>query len=218
MINANYLPAPGPAVAYVRAPVGGGQCGRGSDATIERSSRLVTPPAALPVLLATAISKAKANGAGMDGEIELDVRGIAGEVEHLLQRALIEQTWAIELTGFPSAIKLTMAASLIAIEHVKFYDAAGVQQTLDPQDYMALKGGECECASLLPAPGRRWPDTALRADAVEVQYRCGYGPDHTKVPAQIQSYILGRIEAIHAPGDNKNAQFLDGLLDRFKVY
>lgn len=182
------------------------------------SARLVAPPAGLPVPLAAAIAKAKADGAGLDAEIELDVRGIAGEVEHELGRALVGQTWAIELTGFPSAIKLTMAAPLIAIEHVKFFDATGVQQTLDPQDYMALRGGECECASLLPAPGRRWPDTALRADAVEVQYRCGYSPDHTAVPAQIQSYILGRIEAKYLPAASKNAEFLGGLLDRFKVY
>jgi len=181
------------------------------------SARLVVPPAGLPVPLTAAIAKAKADGAGLDAEIELDVRGIAGEVEHELGRALCEQTWAIESTGFPSAIKLTMAASLIAIEHVKFYDASGVQQTLDPQDYMALRGGECECASLLPAPGRRWPDTALRADAVEVQYRCGYGPDHTAVPAQIQSYILGRIEAKYSPGTSRNEIYLRGLLHRFRI-
>lgn len=212
MINANDLPAPAPAVTYVRAPIGSGG-GRG-DAT--GSARLVTSPVGLPVLLAIAISKAKADGAGIDAEIELDVRGIAGDVEHELGRALVEQTWAVTLSAFPASIKLPMAAPLIAIEHVKFYDAAGELQTLDPQDYMAPKGSEP--AQPMPAPGRRWPDTAVRADAVEVQYRCGFGSDHTAVPAAIQSYILGRIEAIHAPGDNKNAQFLDGLLDRFKVY
>ncbi|WP_409266815.1 hypothetical protein [Massilia sp. BHUDP2] len=180
------------------------------------SARLVVPPAGLPVPLAAAIAKAKADGAGLDAEIELDVRGIAGEVEHELGRALCEQTWVVTLSGFPSSIKLHLAAPLIAIEHVKFYDADGNLQTLDPQDYMAPKTSEPAC--LMPAPGRRWPDTALRADAVEVQYRCGYGPDHAAVPAQIQSYILGRIEAKYLPAALKNAEFLGGLLDRFKVY
>lgn len=179
------------------------------------TTKLVTPPAGLPVPLAAAIAKAKADGAGLDAEIELDVRGIAGEVEHELGRALCEQTWRVTLDRFPEAIKLAMPP-VIAVDYVKFYDAEGALQTLDPQDYYV--DNVSEPGYLMPAPGRSWPVTASRANAVEVQYRCGYGPGHAAVPPQIQSYILGRIEAIHAPGDNKNAQFLDGLLDRFKVY
>lgn len=180
------------------------------------SARQVLAPAGLPVPLAAAISKARADGADMEAEVELEVRGIAGKVEHELQRALTEQTWAVTLNAFPASIKLVMAAPLIAIEFVRFYDADGELQTLDPQDYMVPKGSLP--AHVLPAPGRRWPDTALRADAVEVQYRCGYGADHTAVPPAIQSYILARLEALHFPEKEKNAKFLDGLLDAFRVY
>lgn len=179
------------------------------------TTKLVTPPAGLPVPLAAAIAKAKADGAGLDAEIELDVRGVAGEVEHELGRALIEQTWRVTLDRFPEAIKLAMPP-VIAVDYVKFYDADGVLQTLDPQDYFV--DSVSEPAYVMPAPGRSWPATAVRANAVEVQYRCGYGPDHTAVPAQIQSYILGRIEAKYLPAASKNAEFLGGLLDRFKVY
>lgn len=181
------------------------------------SARLVLPPTELPVPLAAAITKARANGAGMDAEIALEVQGIAGEVEHELQRALVEQTWVVTMTTFPPFIPLHMAAPLIAIDHVQFYDVDGVLQTLDPQDYVVPKEGTQTRARVLPAPGRRWPDTAVRADAVEVQYRCGLGADHTAVPAQIQSYILGRIEAIYST-ESRTVKFLDGLLDRFKVY
>lgn len=180
------------------------------------SARLILPPVGLPVSLAAAITKARADGAGMDAEIELEVRGIAGQVEHEIGRALIEQTWVVTLTDFPAVIKLPKAAPLIAIEHVQFYDADGELQTLAPQDYMVPKNSEP--ALVMPAPGRRWPDTAVRADAVEVRYRCGYGADHTSVPAAIQSYILGRIEAIFAPAESRSAKFLDGLLDPYRVY
>lgn len=180
------------------------------------SARLILAPNGLPVSLAAAISKAKADGADMEAEVELEVRGIAEQVEHDIRRALIEQTWAVTLTEFPPAIRLPLAAPLIAIEHVQFYDVDGELQTLAPQDYMAPKASEP--ALVMPAPGRRWPDTVLRADAVEVQYRCGYGADHTSVPAAIQSYILGRIEAIFAPAESRSAKFLDGLLDPYRVY
>ncbi len=180
------------------------------------TKRLVTPPAGLPVSLATAVAKARADGAGLDDEIDLDVRGIAGEVQHRLQRALIEQTWAVTLDRFPDAIKLPMAAPLIAVVHVQWYDADNVLRTLDPQDY--LVDSVSEPAYVLPAPGRAWPATANGINAVEVRYRCGYGADHTAVPPEIQSYILGRIEALHAQAENRSEKFLDGLLDGFVVY
>jgi len=180
------------------------------------TKRLVKAPVGLPVSLAAAISKARADGAGMDDEIDLEVRGIAGDVQHQLQRALIEQTWVVTLDRFPDAIKLPMAAPLIAVEHVKYYDVDGALRTLHPDDY--LVDSASEPAYVLPAPGKAWPATADRINAVEVQYRCGFGVDHTAVPAQIQSYILGRIEATYAPAESRNAQFLDGLLDRYRVY
>lgn len=180
------------------------------------SARLVTPPVGLPVPLAAAISKARADGADMEAEVELEVRGIAGQVEHEIGRALIEQTWAVTLTGFPPSIKLPMAAPLIAVVSVKFVDTDGQLKTLDPQDYFV--DSVSEPAYVMPAPGRSWPATAVRANAVEVQYRCGYGTDHTAVPPAIQSYILGRLELLHLPTGSKSGEFLSGLLDSHRVY
>lgn len=178
------------------------------------TTKLVTAPVGLPVPLAAAIAQAKADGAGMDAEIELKVRGIAGEVENKIKRALIEQTRRVTLDHFPDAIKL-IRPPLIAVEYVKYIDADGVQRTLAPQDY--LVDSVSEPGYVMPAPGCAWPATADRANAVEVQYRCGYGADHTAVPPPIQTYILGCIEAMYASTPSRNEQFLCGLLNGFKV-
>lgn len=179
-------------------------------------TKLVTAPAALPVPLAAAITAARADGAGMDAEIEMDVLGIAGEVEHAIGRALIEQTWCVALDAFPPTIRLPLAAPLIEVVHVRYLDDAGQQQTLAPERYVV--DAMSEPARILPAPGHSWPSTARQVNAVEVQYRCGYGDDHTAVPPEIQSYILGRVAAKRLPADSRNAQFLDSLLDRYRVY
>ena len=178
------------------------------------SARLITPPAALPVSLAAAITSARAEGAGLDAEIELDVRAIAGEVQHAIQRSLITQTWRVTLDAFPAKIKLGMPP-LIDVEYIKFYDAGGTLRTLDPQDYIA--DAVSEPGYVMPAPGRAWPATATRIGAVEVQYRAGYGISHTSVPAQVQSYILARIAEKHAPGEGRGAH-LGRLLDGMGVY
>ena len=176
------------------------------------TDRLIVPPAALAVSMAAARMSARASGTGLDAEIEQKVRDFTEEAEHETHRALITQTWAVTLDAFPPAIRLPHPP-IASVVHVKFYDAAGMLQTLDPQDYMV--DTTSEPGYVVPAPGRAWPATAARINAVEVQYVCGYGPDETSVPAAIKGYILGMVENDYFP--NPNAQFLCRKLDRYWV-
>lgn len=178
------------------------------------NSRLVTPPAALAVSLDLARAAARVDGTAMDDEISLAVRGITEEAEHATGRAFISQTWRVTMNAFEPAIKLP-GAPLQSVGHVKFYDAAGQQQTLDPQDYIADL--ESEPGYVVPAPGKAWPATGARIHAVEVQYVCGFGPDDTFVPDAIKSYILARIAEQFAQS-NSPSPHLCRALDRYKVY
>ena len=179
------------------------------------TARRITAPVLLPVSLAAAITAARADGAGIDADIERDVRAFAGEVEHQTGRALIEQTWVVTLDRFDTAIRLAKSP-LIAVDSVKFLDADGVLLTLDPQDYTV--DNVSEPGEIVPAPGCAWPATANRINAVQVQYRCGHGLDAASVPPEIQSYILGRIAEKYAPPGTRANEFLVRLLDGFKVY
>lgn len=175
--------------------------------------RLIIPPAALAVSMDAARRAARANGTSLDDELSDKVRGITEDAEHETGRAFITQTWAVTLDKFPDAIKLP-PAGLVSVDHVKFYDVDGVQQTLDPQDY--LVDNKSEPGYVVPAPGRAWPATATRINAVEVQYVCGYGPSDADVPASIKQYILGMLENEYYP--NPNSQYLTRKLDAKKVY
>lgn len=175
---------------------------------------LVTPPAALAVSIAAARRAARTSGTALDAELQGKVQGITEEVEHKIGRALIHQTWSVTADAFPAgAIRLPMAR-LVSIDHVNFYDGTGTLRTLDPQDYQA--DTKSEPGFVLPVFGRTWPATAPIVNAVEVQYRCGYGPDDASVPAAIKDYILGMLENHYYPNDN--VQYLARRLDRFKVY
>lgn len=176
--------------------------------------RLITPPAALAVSLDLARAAARVDGTAMDDEISLAVRGITEEAEHATGRAFVSQTWRVTMDAFQPAIRLPKAP-LQSVVHVKFYDAAGMQLTLDPQDYIA--DVEDEPGHALPAPGKAWPATGMRINAVEVQYVCGYGPDHSFVPDAIKSYILARVAEQFAQS-NTPSPHLCRALDRYKVY
>ncbi|MDN4061486.1 hypothetical protein QPK31_25005 [Massilia sp. YIM B02769] len=152
--------------------------------------KVITPPAQLAVSLDSAITAARANGAGLDGEVEQAVKTATAEAEFETQRAFITQTLRLTLDRFDDSIKLPRPR-LIEVVHVKFIDQAGQQQELHPQDYQV--DAESEPAYIVPAPGKTWPATAARINAVEVQYVAGYGPDHTSVPDSVKGFILRRV-------------------------
>lgn len=159
------------------------------------TARLIVPPTGLALALAEARTAARVDvgedgTSPLDAEIEAAIRTYTSEAESETNRAIIEQTWRLMLDDFPSAIQLSMPR-LIVVEHVKFYGPDGEQYAIDPRDY--LGDSESEPAYVIPAPGRAWPATARRVNAVEVQYRCGYGPDHTSVPDSIKGFIRARI-------------------------
>jgi len=152
--------------------------------------KVINPPAELAVSLDSAITAARANGAGLDDEVKQAVLTATAEAEFETQRAFIEQTLRLTLDRFDGAIKLPRPR-LISVVHVKFIDQAGQQQTLDPQDYQV--DAESEPGYIVPAPGKDWPATAARINAVEVQYVAGYGTDHTSVPDSVKGFILRRV-------------------------
>lgn len=184
------------------------------------SSRLIVPPVELAVSMEAARRQARANGTSLDDEIKEKVQGFTEEAEHETARAFISQTWAETLDRFPAgqrggagAIQLNRSP-VASVLSVTFYDAAGVQQALHPEDFMV--DDKSEPGYIVPAPGKSWPATADRINAVEVQYVAGYGPNADSVPAAIKQYILGKLEDAYYP--NPNSQYLCRLLDRHRVY
>jgi uncharacterized phiE125 gp8 family phage protein len=184
------------------------------------STRLIVPPAALAVSMEAARLAARVDidpdgTSALDSDIEDAVRTYTAEAETETNRAIMEQVWRITLDNFPAAIKLDKAR-VLAVEHVKFYDVDGVQRTLDPADYQV--DAESEPGYIVPAPGKAWPATAQRINAVEVQYRAGYGPDHTSVPAGIVGFIKARLGEHFDTGGQPKNEYVTRLLWSERVY
>jgi len=171
------------------------------------SLRLIIPPASLAVSMAAARTAARADvgedgTSPLDGEIESAIRVYTAEAEGETRRAIMEQTWRLTLDRFGGAIELRKPP-LLQVDHIMFYDVDGVQRTLDPRDY--LVDAESEPGYVLPAPGHVWPPTQNRVNAVEVQYRCGYGVDIGVVPFEITGFVLARVgEHFQSGGQPKN--------------
>lgn len=184
------------------------------------STRLIVPPVELAVSMEAAQRSARVDvdldgKSALDDDIAREVATFTRQAEHITNRAFITQTWALTLDRFPAAIQLPKSR-VLGVVHVKFYDTAGVLQTLDPQDFQV--DAESEPGYVVPAPGKAWPATAARINAVEVQYTCGYGPTEASVPAEIKSYILARVAQCFAPVSNAKESNFERLLDGETVY
>jgi uncharacterized phiE125 gp8 family phage protein len=178
-------------------------------------AKMITPPAELPVTMIAAITAARADGAGLESDVEQAVRTYTDEAEFETQRAIISQTLQVKMHCFPPIIELPRP-NLLSVVHVKFIDQAGQQQTLDPQDYTV--DTESEPGRLVPAPGKAWPATAKRVNAVEVRYIAGYGPTHANVPDAIKGFILRRVAEQFGQLSASLAESAPHLLDGERVY
>lgn len=178
----------------------------------------ITPPATLPVNLATAKANMRVDGDDMDVLITSWIKGIVAVLEHEIGQCLIEQTWRVMLDCFPAALKLPHP--VMSVTSVKYFDVSGTEQTLDPAAYRLCRARYQ--SHLTPARGVAWPVTLAEAD-VTVELVCGYGAAPEDVPENVQLYILAKLVEQFDPAtrlerDTVQSAFVDRLLDACKGY
>lgn len=184
------------------------------------SWRLITPPTALAVLMDEARVAARVDvdddgTSPLDAEIRRAIRTYTIEAEAETNRAIMEQTWRLTLDAFPAKFTLRRPP-LLQVDHIKWRDVDGVQRTLDPQDYQV--DGEREPGEIVLTPGRAWPATVHRINAVEVQITCGYGADPALVPDDISGFILARVSEHFQTGGQPKSEHVKRLLWKKRVY
>jgi uncharacterized phiE125 gp8 family phage protein len=118
-------------------------------------------------------------------------RYIAAAVSHMdgyagiLGRAMMTQTWAVDLSGFPASGKIRLPlGDLVAVTGIVYRDAAGTSQTLAAETYSAHQDDYGPYVRL--GSGLSWPSTATRDDAVTITWTCGYGPTPSDVPQALR--------------------------------
>jgi len=182
--------------------------------------RLVSPPVELPVSLAAAKEALRIDTDDMDDMVRAWVAGIVAYAEHKTGRSFINQGYRVTLDAFPEAIELP-SPPVFSVTAVQFVDVTGALQVLDPADYKVDDASEP--GFVVPARGKAWPATFDEINAVTVDCVCGYGADDSAIPAGIKTYLIAKLReqfdpAIRVERDTVQSSFIDGLLDRFKVY
>ncbi len=184
------------------------------------STRPRTPAAALAVSLADAKVELRITpeDVSLDSSITRWIKAITLEAEHQIGRSVnVAKNWRLTLDAFPDALRLDYSP-VLTVDSIKFYDAENVLQTLDPADYYVDTVSTPGFA--VPAPGKSWPETFDRINAVIVDYVAGTGD---MAQENIEQYILARLQEQFDPSgrdfkETVQSKYAERLLDVSRTY
>ncbi len=182
--------------------------------------RLITAPAVKPVTVSDMESHMRAVLTAETAIVEAYIAAITEKAEAYTRRALVSQTWELVLDGFPCEIRLPLSP-LQSVTSIKYLDAAGVLQTLDPSMYVVDSASEP--GRISPAYGTTWPVTLPVHGAVVIKFVCGYGAAASSVPASIKAWIMLNVASLYenreSIGDPRLSEIgmAESLLTPFRV-
>ncbi len=148
----------------------------------------VTPPAVEPVLLGEAKTHLRVDAGDEDGLIDSKIRAARIHCEGIHGRAYIKRSYRLELDAFPPSIIYLPKPPTLEVASIKYDDAEGTEQTLDPSSYEVDTAREP--ARVRPVSGYSWPATYDNFGAVRIEFTAGYGEDPTEVPEDVRAAIF----------------------------
>lgn len=173
------------------------------------TTRLISTGAE-PVTAAEVKTLIGLDGTDHDTRIALLIPALRQQAEQITGRSFAVNTWQTRLDAFPAEIRL-LWPPIVSVTSIAYIDDAGLAQTLPTSAYSA--DSHSEPAWVLPAADTDWPSTYDTANAVTIDYTAGEG---ASAPEEVKLWIAARIRA-----DIDGCEvpdYLDGLLDRLKVY
>jgi len=151
---------------------------------------LITGPALEPLTLAETKLHLRVDISDDDTLIASLISSARRQAELFMRRALINQTWELVLDTFPSCDEIRLPLPpLVSVTSIKYTIRAGTQSTFAATNYRVFIGREPGIVKL--KYNCAWPgDALLEAQAVAVQYVCGYGAAAANVPVNIRQGML----------------------------
>lgn len=177
--------------------------------------RITTPIE--PITLAEAKLHLRVDDTAEDALITALISAARETCEDRIEGTIPVTVWRLTLDAFPDAIKLPRGP-VASVESVKYLDAAGVEQTLSPMDYVV--DTVSSPGYIVPAFGKAWPETRDQINAVEVEYTAGSATP----PPAVKAWMLLAVGDMYAHREASSDKptvahgFADRLLDPFKVW
>lgn len=149
---------------------------------------LVTKPETLPVALTDVKRHLNVDWDDDDSLIEGYIQAAAFQVENVLNRKLVTQTWKALYESWPDKYFSVPFGKLQSVTSVKYKDTAASESTLAATEY--ISDIDSDPGRVVLGYNKTWPTTELYpANPITIQFVCGYG-DIDDVPYPIKSAIM----------------------------
>ncbi len=175
--------------------------------------KLVTAPLGEPVNLSEIKEHIRGiTGTHEDSYLEALITSSTKEIENLLRRSLLTQTWEMFLDLAPKNISIEIPfPPLVTISSIKTYDKNDLATVFAASNYFVDINSEPGRVSL--NDGASWPDTTLRPiNGFQVTFVSGYG-GKTDVPQQIRGAIRMMVAGHYHNRQNTNKNVGQGMID-----
>lgn len=186
---------------------------------------LITAPTVEPVTLAEVKSHLRVHVDDENDVIRDFCLAAREHVESFTRRALLTQTWDLQLDTFPAGVIELPIAPVQSITSITYLDSSsGASQTWASSDYRAdlPVGPRAPRARIEPDFGEVYPSTYGVLNAVTVRFVAGYGSLGASVPRSLRSAIKLLVEFWYRKGDGGKAltpaQIEERLLWPFRSY
>jgi uncharacterized phiE125 gp8 family phage protein len=166
-------------------------------------------PATTPVSLAEAKAHLRVDHGDQDDLITAQINAATTYFDGytgILGRALVTQTWRQDFGGFADRLPLPVSP-VSAVVSVSYFDAGNVQQTLEAS--VCNLFADARGAYVALQPGKSWPATFRRVDAISITFTVGYGAA-ASVPEPIRQAILLIVQRLFDGADTE----IDAAIDR----
>lgn len=149
--------------------------------------KVTTEPDVEPVTLDEAKAQLRQSSSDADDPMIAQLIVAARlRAESFCVRSFIQTTWTMTLDAFPPVIFLPRSP-VISVDEIRYIDDNGTQQTLSASLYqtdLANRQGR-----IAPAYGEDWPTYRRVMNAVEVDFKAGWGTTADAVPMPIRRAI-----------------------------
>lgn len=151
----------------------------------------ITAPAVAPISLEEVRHQTRIDGTEEDPTLQIYIDAATGYLDGpggILDRALVTQTWAQAYPAFADRMLLPPGLQPVqSVAAVNYYDAADTTQLLSNTLYRLVQGEAGPWVErTTDAP---WPATAVREDAVTIEFIAGEEPAAVAAPIR-QAMLL----------------------------
>jgi len=156
---------------------------------LQHRIELVTAPTAEPLTLTEVKSQLRVEHNDDDGLIARLIQTAIDyvDVTGTLGKAMITQTWGEWIAPNPGTVTLSLGP-VQSVSAIKYYDTDNALQTATLSDFYVL--GTKGQTTIKPKPGKAWPSTFTRDDAIKIEYVIGYGDARSDVPQTVRHGLM----------------------------